>query len=97
MRLITDPIVDTVIYLLAKFLLPPIVHLAQTVFNVIFLCTLFLIGKVFGTDKSKKLFEGTSKLVGFIFTTSIQNVLSLTMIQVFHCTAFSRKTIGLHL
>ncbi|KAJ7036506.1 hypothetical protein C8F04DRAFT_953656 [Mycena alexandri] len=60
MRIVTDPIVDSVVYIIAALLLPLVGRLLYRVANLLFLGVLFLISVVFGKHKADKTFEMTS-------------------------------------
>jgi E3 ubiquitin-protein ligase MARCH6 len=64
MRIVTDPIVDSVMYIIAALLVPVFGRLLYRVVNLLFLGVLFLISVVFGKHKADKTFEVTSAVVG---------------------------------
>ncbi|KAJ7173518.1 hypothetical protein C8R46DRAFT_892656 [Mycena filopes] len=63
MRIVTDPIVDSVMYIIAALLLPLVGRLLYRVANLLFLGALFVISVVFGKHKADKTFEMTSSVV----------------------------------
>ncbi|KAJ7780224.1 hypothetical protein DFH07DRAFT_729968 [Mycena maculata] len=63
MRIVTDPIVDSVMYLIAALLLPFVAQLFYRLANLLFLGALFLISMLLGQDKAEKTFEVTSSVV----------------------------------
>ncbi|KAJ7095466.1 hypothetical protein C8R43DRAFT_907918 [Mycena crocata] len=60
MRIVTDPIVDSVMYIIAALLLPLIARLLYRIANILFLGVLFLISIIFGQQRAEKTFEVTS-------------------------------------
>ncbi|KAJ6568247.1 hypothetical protein DFH09DRAFT_1261311 [Mycena vulgaris] len=62
MRIVTDPIVDSVMYIIAALLLPLVLRLLYRTANVMFLGVLFLISVVFGQHRAEKTFEVTSSV-----------------------------------
>ena len=63
MRIVTDPIVDTVMYIIAALLLPLVARLLYRTVNGLFLGALFVISVVFGQHRAEKTFEVTSSVV----------------------------------
>ncbi|KAF7345383.1 RING-CH-type domain-containing protein [Mycena venus] len=57
MRIVTDPIVDSVVYIIASLLLPLIARLLYRVANLVFLGALFWISVIFGQRKADKALE----------------------------------------
>ncbi|KAJ7483185.1 hypothetical protein FB451DRAFT_1233627 [Mycena latifolia] len=62
MRIVTDPIVDSVMYIIAALLLPLVARLLYRIANVLFVGVLFVISVVFGQDRAEKTFEVTSSV-----------------------------------
>ncbi|KAJ6616969.1 hypothetical protein B0H10DRAFT_1346361 [Mycena sp. CBHHK59/15] len=60
MRIVTDPIVDSLMYIIAALLLPLVARLLYRTVNLLFLGALFFISIVFGQHKAEKTFEATS-------------------------------------
>ncbi|KAJ7249539.1 hypothetical protein B0H12DRAFT_696107 [Mycena haematopus] len=60
MRIVTDPIVDSVMYIVASLLLPLIARLFYRVATLLFFGVLSLISLVFGRHRADKAFEVTS-------------------------------------
>ncbi|KAJ7708893.1 hypothetical protein B0H17DRAFT_1174191 [Mycena rosella] len=62
MRVVTDPIVDSVMYIVAALLLPLVARVLYRITNVVFLGVLFLISIVFGQHRAERTFELTSSV-----------------------------------
>lgn len=62
MRIVTDPIVDSVMYIIAALLLPVVARFLHRIVNVLFLGVLFLISIVLGENKAEKTLEVTSAM-----------------------------------
>ncbi|KAJ7777220.1 hypothetical protein B0H16DRAFT_1301759 [Mycena metata] len=71
MRIVTDPVVDSVVYIIAALLLPFVGRLLYRVANLLFLGVLFLISMVFGKHKADKTFEMTSSVVSIYFSSTV--------------------------
>ncbi|KAJ7623737.1 hypothetical protein FB45DRAFT_1089571, partial [Roridomyces roridus] len=59
-RVITDPIVDSVMYLIVALLLPFVARLLYRTVNIVFLSILFLIAVLLGKERAEKTSEATS-------------------------------------
>lgn len=64
MRIVTDPFVDTFVYLVTHFFVPPLLRVVNGLVNLIVLGGLLVIGKVFGKDSAKGTFKYSVKIVG---------------------------------
>ncbi|KAJ7493199.1 hypothetical protein B0H11DRAFT_2156254 [Mycena galericulata] len=62
MRIVTDPIVDSVMYIIASLVLPFIARLLYRIVNILFLGALFLISLLFGQERAEETFEATSSV-----------------------------------
>lgn len=62
-RILTDPVVDSIVYLVFHFVFPSIFRIGRRLFNLFFLSSLFFIGKVFGSNVSNRILESTALLV----------------------------------
>lgn len=63
MRIVTDPIVDSVMYIVASVLLPLIARIFYRIANLLFFGVLFFISVVFGQQRADKAVEVTSAAV----------------------------------
>ncbi|KAJ6580947.1 hypothetical protein B0H19DRAFT_1112979 [Mycena capillaripes] len=60
MRIVTDPIVDSVMYIIVALLLPLTARILYRVANLLFISVIFLISVLFGQHKADKALEITS-------------------------------------
>jgi hypothetical protein len=68
MRIVTDPAVDSVAYLIKKFALPPLLRVFHLVVGFAMYMALLLITKVAGQVQADKASEGLTSLVCQQFT-----------------------------
>jgi E3 ubiquitin-protein ligase MARCH6 len=73
MRIVTDPVVDTVVFLLVQFVLPRLLGLVQRILNFGFLAGLYIIGKVFGPRAREKTFESAAVVYSRVKTPTGEN------------------------
>ena len=59
----TDPIVDSVAFVLTRFLLPPFFHILKMILRVSMLITFTLLRKAFGKGTADGVSQFSSKLV----------------------------------
>ncbi|KAJ7601555.1 hypothetical protein DFH06DRAFT_440100 [Mycena polygramma] len=70
MRIITDPIVDSVMYIIMALLLPLIGRSLFRVANLLFLSVIFLVSVIFGQNKADKALEVTSAVYSRVHSLS---------------------------
>ncbi|KAF8880202.1 hypothetical protein BD779DRAFT_1549951 [Infundibulicybe gibba] len=57
MRTVTDPVVDSLVFLIAEFLVPPAARTAQNIIRMLSLAALFLVRHTFGSSAENKVSE----------------------------------------
>lgn len=63
MRIITDPVVDSIAFLTKKFALPPLLRVFYLIFDVVMYLGLLLIAKVAGQAQADKASDELTSLV----------------------------------
>ena len=63
MRIVTDPIVDSVAFVLTRFLLPPFFHILKMILRISMFISFTLLRKVFGKVTADGVSQFSSKLV----------------------------------
>jgi len=63
MRIVTDPVVDSVVFIIMEFVLPPFLRLARRLVDIVFLSGLFIVSTIFGQNKADKVFEFSASVV----------------------------------
>jgi hypothetical protein len=63
MRIITDPIVDSVMYIVTALMIPLIIRFLRKILDILMTWSLFLIAVVLGKHRADKAFEMTSSVV----------------------------------
>jgi hypothetical protein len=63
MRVITDPIVDSIAFLIKRFAIPPALRMLSMVADLILSSALYLVGKIAGQAASDSAYERLTSMV----------------------------------
>lgn len=79
MRVITDPIVDSVVFLITRFLLPPLLRMVNIMASLSFRSGLYLTAKIFGQHTADKSSQFSAEMVCYrIFPSLFKSELILS-------------------
>jgi E3 ubiquitin-protein ligase MARCH6 len=63
MRIITDPVVDSIAFLIKRFALPPIIKLLYMIVDFVVSSALYLVALVVGQATANKAYERLTSMV----------------------------------
>lgn len=63
MRVITDPVVDSIAFLVKRFAIPPALQMLSIVVDLVLSGTLYLVGKIVGQAASDSAYERLTSMV----------------------------------